>query len=285
MPQLDSDLLRTFLAIVEAGSVSGGAGVIGRSQSATSLQVKRLEGIVGRPLFRRHGRGVTLTAAGEHLVPTARRVTTALDSALADLRGDGLRGRVRLGIPDDHGGAALTRIVAGFGARHPDVELQVHCALGAGFDAALRSGAMDIAVFEVAVPAADEEVLREGVLGWLCSPEHDLDSAEVLPVALFDRDCWWRDRALSDLEAAGRRYRVVFMSESAAGVRAAVHAGAAAALLDREHPADGLVPLTGMGARHRSYLVLRSSAAATGAVCDAVREAIRIAFGDSVRSA
>ncbi len=74
------------------------------------------------------------------------------------------------------------------------------------------------------------------------------------------------------------------MSESAAGVRAAVRAGVAAALLDREHPADGLVPLTSLRGRHVSHLVLRSSPAATGAACDAVRDAIRIAFGHSGRS-
>jgi DNA-binding transcriptional LysR family regulator len=72
MPQLDSDHLRTFLAIAEAGSVTGGALRINRSQSATSLQIRQLEDVVGKPLFRRHGRGVTLTAAGDLLLPVAR---------------------------------------------------------------------------------------------------------------------------------------------------------------------------------------------------------------------
>jgi DNA-binding transcriptional LysR family regulator len=277
MLRLDSDLLRTFLAITEAGSVSAGAAVIGRSQSATSLQIKQLEDTVGRPLFHRHGRGVTLTAAGERLVPTARRVTTSLDRALAELRDDGLRGRVRIGIPEDSG-AILTRIVADFGTRHPDVELQVHCTLGTAFDTALRSGALDLAVFGVAAPADGDEILREDALVWMCRPGSDVEKARVLPVALFDRDCWWRDVALADLETAGRRHRIVFMSESSAGVRSAVRAGVAAGLLGRDGPSDELVPLAGMNSRHRSFLVLRSSATATGAVCEAVRQAIRQAF-------
>jgi len=278
MTDLDSDLLRTFLAIAETGSVSAGARRIGRSQSATSLQIKRLEDIVGRPLFHRHGRGVRPTTAGERLLPVARRVTTSLDAVLADIRGEGLRGRLRIGIPDDHSGALLTGIVADFGARHPDVELEVRCALGAGFDTALRSGALDLAVFEVAALADRDEILREDVLVWMRSAERDLDGSDVLPVALFDRDCWWRDVALADLEAAGRRHRVVFTSESASGVRSAVRAGVAAGLLGALDVRDGLVPLAGLERRHRSFLVLRRSANAQGDVCDAMCAAIRRAF-------
>jgi len=278
MAQLDSDLLRTFLAICDTGSVSGGAGRIGRSQSATSLQIKQLEATVGRPLFRRHGRGVALTEAGEHLVPVARNVTASLDTVLADLRGEQLEGKLRIGIPDYYGRTVLARIVAAFASRHPHVELQVRCASGALFGKALQAGALDMAVFENPDPDQGDDVLQESMLVWMRSPEHDLSTSDVLPVALFDQDCWWRNVALADLEATGRQYRVIFTSESTVGVHAAVRAGIAAAMLNVQEDPKDLVPLAGMAGRRPSYLVLRTARNADGDICAAMRDAIQRAF-------
>lgn len=278
MTQLDSDLLRTFLAVAETGSVTGGAQRINRSQSATSLQIKQLEGIVGQPLFRRHGRGVTPNGAGDRLLPVARRVTRSLDSALADMRGERLSGSLRIGVSDDHSRSALARIIADFGSRHPDVELQVHCALGAGFDGALTAGALDLAVFEVPEPLERDEVLRRDTLVWMGNRDRDFEAEDVLPVAMFDRDCWWRDVATADLDAADRRYRIVFTSESAVGVRSAVRSGIAAGLLSDPADEDELAPLPDMSLRHPSFLVLRKSGTAAGEAIDAMSEAVRRAF-------
>lgn len=278
MNSLNSDHLRTFLAIEEAGSVTGGAALIGRSQSATSLQIRQLEEVVGRPLFRRHGRGVALTAAGETLRPVARSVIQSLDTTLSELRGGGLKGKLRIGVPDDHSRAALANIISAFTARHPEVELEVHCALGTGFGAALKSGALDLAVHEVPRPDAGDEVLREDHLIWMCSRDHAVEASEDLPVAVFDRDCWWRDLALAGLEDIGRRYRVIFTSESAAGVRAAVRAGIAVGLLSSSEDVEGLRQLPEIATRYPTFLVLRSTRKARGPVCAAMREAIRNAF-------
>lgn len=278
MPQLDSDLLRTFLAVVETGSVTAGAGRIGRSQSATSLQIRQLETIVGQPLLARHGRGVRPTAAGEQLLPVARRVTRSLDAALAALRGEELSGRLRIGLPDDQDRAVLTGIVADFATRHPGVQLEVHCALGASYDAALRESALDLAVFAVPEPAPDDLVLRRDTLVWMASPDRDLAAEAVLPVALFDRDCWWRDVAIAGLDAAERSYRIVFTSESAVGVRAAVEAGIAAGLLDQGDAAGGLTPVPSLDFDHPSVLVLRRAPAATGDTVEAMAALIERAF-------
>lgn len=275
---LNSDHLRTFLAIEQAGSVTGGAALIGRSQSATSLQIRQLEEVVGKPLFRRHGRGVALTAAGETLRPVARSVIQSLDTTLSELRGGGLRGKLRIGVPDDHSRPALANIISEFAARHPEVELEVHCALGAGFGAALKSGALDLAVHEVPRPDAGDEVLREDHLIWMCCRDHVVDASEVLPVAVFDRDCWWRDLALTSLEDIGRRYRVIFTSESAAGVRAAVRAGVAVGLLSSSEDVEGLRPLPEIATRYPTFLVLQKAREARGPICEAMCEAIRNAF-------
>lgn len=278
MTHLNSDHLRTFLAIQEAGSVTGGAEHIGRSQSATSLQIRQLEEVVGQPLFRRHGRGVSLTLAGEKLRPVARNVIQSLDTTLSELRGGGLKGKLRIGMPDDHSRSELANIISSFSESHPDVELEVHCALGAGFAAALNAGTLDLAVHEVPKPGRDDIILREDHLVWMRSRDRDFSTSEVLPVAVFDRDCWWRDLALSSLDEVGRRYQVAFTSESATGVRAAVQAGIAAGLLSASEDGEGLHPLPDIKTRYPTYLALQKASGAKGPICDAMSEAIRQAF-------
>ncbi len=129
MESLDSDLLRTFVAVAEAGSVTEGATHIYRSQSATSLQIKCLESILGHPVFERHGRGVILSETGRKLLPVATEVTARLDKVLRDISQDAVSGKLRLGIPDDHGRTKLAEIIAAFTRHHPGVELDVTCAL------------------------------------------------------------------------------------------------------------------------------------------------------------
>ncbi|MEM1274116.1 MAG: LysR substrate-binding domain-containing protein [Pseudomonadota bacterium] len=275
---LNSDLLRTFLAIDAAGSVTGGAARIGRSQSATSLQIRQLEAAIGKPLFQRHGRGVVLTAAGETLRPVAREVIQSLDHTLADLRGEGLRGQLRIGMPADKGRLALAKIVANFAEFHPRVELEVHCALGTGFEAALASGTLDLAVFEVPNPTHGQEVLRQDHLIWLRRADRHFDRTGPLPVALFDHSCWWRDLALESLQRAGCRFQIAFTSESTIGVRAAVQSGIAAGLLSEAEDLDGLAPVDGLPERHTTYLVLQRAATSAGPACDAMCHAIRQAY-------
>lgn len=278
MPQLDSDLLRTFLAVAEAGSITGGAARIHRSQSAASLQIRQLEHVLGRPVLLRHGRGVALTAAGERLLPVARQVTGTLDAALAALRPDALAGRLRIGLPDDYGRTTLARIVADFARAHPRVELSVQCALGTGFARALRAGTLDMAVHEVPAPPPDAQVLRSDRIMWMASRDHDAARRDPLPVAVFDRDCWWRDAALASLEDSGRRYRVVFTSESAVGVWAAIESGMAVGLLRETPREDTFVALPELAPPRVSHLVLQSAPALRGPVSEAMRAAIRRGF-------
>ncbi|MEM8837615.1 MAG: LysR substrate-binding domain-containing protein [Pseudomonadota bacterium] len=277
MTHLSSDLLRTFLAIAETGSVTAGAERIGRSQSATSLQIRQLEGIVGKPVFARHGRGVTLTPAGETLQPVARDVVRSLDAALADLRGGGLKGRLRIGMADDESRSELAGIIADFSAYHPDVELEVHCALGAGFAETLKTGALDLAIFEVPEPEKDDLILREDHLIWMASDMLDTGQ-ESLPIAVFDRDCWWRDLAIRSLDEARQKHRIVFSSESSVGVKAAVEAGIAAGLLSASEEDGSLKRLSSIPTRHRTVLVMRRGSGAEGLALEAMADAVRRAF-------
>lgn len=278
MPQLDSDLLRTFLAIVEAGSVTGGASRIHRSQSATSLQLKQLEAVIGQPLLARHGRGVVPTPAGERLLPVARQVTGALDAALAGFRTDEIAGRLRIGIAEGVAHGVLAEVLGAFCRAHPAMELEVHCALGDDFEGALARGKLDLAVFEVPEIGPSQERLRTAHLFWMASRVHDAARRDPLPVAVFDRACWWRDVALSDLSEAQRAYRTVFTSESVVGVRAAVAAGMAVALLAEGEQGDDLIALPELAPARPSHLVLDVARDARGPAVDALCTAIRTAI-------
>lgn len=281
MDQLNSDLLRTFLAIAEAGSVTDGAARIHRSQSAASLQVKRLEEVVGQAVFNRHGRGVILTAAGETLLPVARDVARTLDATLREMKSDDVRGKLRLGIPDDQSKGILARIVAEFVQSHPRVELEVTCAISTGFEAALDQGALDLAIYEVAHPKPEAEVLSKERTRWMMTRHQDLLSRDVIPVALFDRDCWWREAALASLEAQGRPYRITYSSQSVAGVAAAIEAGVAIGLLGETSRTAGLKSIGaqfGFSKTPVSHLILGGAGDDRTPALEAMQVAVRNAF-------
>ncbi|QFT65976.1 HTH-type transcriptional regulator YofA [Labrenzia sp. THAF35] len=281
MNNLDSELLRTFLAVAGTGSVTEGARLIGRSQSATSLQIMRLEEVIGRDLFERTGRGVTLTETGQRLMPVARDVKERLDAVLREITADGLRGKLRLGIPDDHGQAKLAKILSAFAQSHPQVELEVTCTISTDFPELLSRGKLDLAVYEVETIGRNEEVVFEDPTCWVMSRYRDLLAEEPVPVALFDRACWWREAALKSLEAGGRPYRIAFSSQSVAGVTAAVEAGIAIGLLGRSTLAGHLKVLGnehGFASTPMSKLVIGVAASANQDLVRTMKSAIRQAF-------
>jgi len=281
MEALESDLLRTFLAVADAGSVTDGAERISRSQSATSIQIKRLESILGKPVFERHGRGVVLTDAGRQLLPVAQDVKTQLDTALRDLSAVPVTGKIKLGIPDDQGRARLTKILADFTQQHPQVELEVTCALSAEFPEALKKGTLDLAIYEVETPSPSEELLAEDPTTWITAIHRDFSDVETLPVALFDQACWWRDAAITSLEARGKPYRIVYSSQSVSGVIAAVEAGIAVGLLGRSslHPNLTTVGQSyGFAPTPTSKLVMAEGASAARGPLDAMKSAVRATF-------
>ncbi|WP_341235920.1 LysR substrate-binding domain-containing protein [uncultured Sulfitobacter sp.] len=281
MECLDSDLLRTFVAVTEAGSMTEGAARIYRSQSATSLQIKRLEAILGKSVFERHGRGVIMSDTGRQLLPAAKDVIARLDEVLRDISQEAVAGKLRLGIPDDHGRAKLAGIIAAFTRHHPKVELDVTCALSTGFPDALDKGLLDLAVYEVENPSQHEEVLFEDPTCWMSSAHRDFSADDILPVALFDHACWWRDAAIESLEARGKPYRMAYSCQSVSGVIAAVEAGIAIGLLGRTSLHSGLSVVgrnLGFGDTPASKLVMGASESQQDGPQVAMKEAIRVAF-------
>ena len=278
---LDSELLRTFLAVAESGSFSRAARLIYRSQSAVSLQIKQLEATLGQVVFERRARGVQLTSSGEKLRPVAQRVVRLLDETLDDLRADPLRGSLRIGIPDEYGDNLLAGVVARFTREHPLVELEVRCSLSTDFPRAVARGELDLAVHSVQSRQSNMQLLKRLDTCWAASRYHDADQQDPLPVALFDRACWWRDCALASLEQSGRKYRVVFTSESVTGIAAAISAGVAVGVVGSDSVLPNFRLLTqadGLPAMPASQLVVEYRDGADAEIAQAMGRAIHEAF-------
>ncbi|WP_282605389.1 LysR substrate-binding domain-containing protein [Pelagibius sp. Alg239-R121] len=235
---MNSDLLRSFLAVAEIGNVTHAAAAIGRTQSAVSLQIQKLEGVFSVQLFERGSRGVLLTDEGQRLLPAARKALAEIDRVGA-LFSDPLAGRIRVGIPDDYNETILEKALARFAARYNDVEVFVRSGCTAGFPNAIKRGELDLAIFS-AGPNDPEKTFFSEPTVWAAGAEMLLDRNVAVPLALFDRDCWWRDVATSALDQAGRSWRLAYQSENYTSVKAAISAGLAVGILARSAVEDSM---------------------------------------------
>ncbi|XWN33928.1 MAG: LysR substrate-binding domain-containing protein [Devosia sp.] len=221
---LDASLLRAFVAIVDAGSFGRAAHRLNRTQSALSMQIKRLEGLVATPLFDRTVRPATLTASGEALIPYARDILATNDAAVDHLRADAVAGQVRLALMEDYASTHLAPILGDFLAAHPGVQVEVHTGITAHFVEDLGSR-YDLLLTMSGADVGDSEPLYRGKTLWAAHPSFDVKSADPLPLALYPQGCPFRKWAVGALDAADRRWRYAMMSPSLNTVAEAVRAG------------------------------------------------------------
>mgnify|MGYP001467603115 CR=1 FL=1 len=241
--QLDPDLLRTFVAIVDAGGFTPAARQVHRTQSAVSMQVRRLEEALGRPLFQRDGRGVQLTPDGEALLGYARRLLKLHDEAVAALTRPDLSGLVRIGTPDDYVGRFLPEILVRFARTFPRVQVEVNCEPSVTLRRLLAEDRLDLALLTCSPGAETGEVLRREPTVWATAERHLAHEDDPLPLAMFQHGCPFRDWALASLNRLGRPYRLAYTSASISGVLAAVTAGLAVTVLCRSVLPAGVRPL------------------------------------------
>ncbi len=220
---LPTELLRSFAAIVDSGSMLRATERVFVTQSALSLQMKRLEETVQSALFQREGRRLALTPAGQTLLMYAREMLATNDRAVSALNGDALAGPARVGLVQDFAEALLPGVLAQFAQLNPDTQLQVRVG---GSPQLLEDLAADRLDAVLCMGAADDvAAVRVAPMVWL--GDDDLTRHEVLPVAILERPCRFRDAALAALEASGRGYRVVLETPSLSVLRAAVDSGLA----------------------------------------------------------
>jgi DNA-binding transcriptional LysR family regulator len=225
----DLDVLRTFVTGVELGSFAKAADRLGRSTSAVSAQLKKLEEQAGTPVLRKSGRGMALTEAGETMLAYARRLLELNDEAATALHGAEWEGWVRLGLQEDFGESLLTDVLGRFARAHPRVRVEVRIARNAELLERVSSGRLDLALaWEAGVVTPHAERLGEAPLRWIAAAgayAYEPSPDEPLPLVMLEAPCVMRSAATAALDRAHIPWRIAFTSASLAGAWAAVAAG------------------------------------------------------------
>jgi len=222
---LELDLLRAFVTVVETGSFTRTAALLGRTQPAISLQIRRLEDQLRSPLLDRAGKGVVVTTEGAGLLPQARRILRLNDDIVSTLGEGDLEGEVRFGAPEDVATIHLPGILGAFARSHPRIKLSVTCDYTANLLDQMSRGGLDLALIkrELVGPELGVRVWSEP-LTWVALDPSILE-ASPLPLIVAPAPDIYRKRALGALEAAGIAFRASFTSPSLAGQMAALRAG------------------------------------------------------------
>jgi len=244
MTNLPPEMLRSLIAIADSNSFSLAAKQVHRTQSAVSMQIKKLEELVGKTLFIREGRKVQLTHEGEILRGYAQRILQLNDESLALLKRPEIAGSVRIGLPDDYAARFLPEILANFSQTYPQVQVEVTCLPSSKLIPLLEADELDMAM--TTSPEAHLEgaqLLRREPTIWATSEQHLVHEQRPLPLALFDSDCYCRRWAFQALTDAGIAYRIAYTSPSIMGLIAAASAGLAITMMSQSILPPGLRPL------------------------------------------
>jgi DNA-binding transcriptional LysR family regulator len=224
----DLDVLRTFTTGIDLGSYAKAADRLGRSTSAVSAQLKKLEEQAGAPIFRKAGRGLALTEAGQTLLGYARRLLDLNDETASAVRGVELEGEVKLGLQEDFGEALLSDVLGRFMRAHPKVRVEVCVARSTELRERVTLGRIDLALmWECGAPALNAQRVADLPLCWI-GPAQDVAQAQPgapLSLVLLDAPCMLRDIASNALDAAGIAWRHAFTSASLSALWAASAAG------------------------------------------------------------
>ncbi|WP_158240602.1 LysR substrate-binding domain-containing protein [Telmatospirillum siberiense] len=240
---LDPDLLRAFAFIAEEGSFTRAAERIGRTQSAVSMQVQRLEAVLGQKvLVRGKGGAIQLTPHGRYLLERSRELLALNDEIWSAFRAPQIHGTVRLGTPDDYALQYLPHILRRFADSHPAVQVDVTCAPSTDVVERLKAGELDLTVCSEGHEPRRWPVMElwRGPLRWITSERYAAHRLDPVPLAVADSGCVWRRVALRSLERAGRSYRVAYTSTSQAGTHAPVMAGLAVTISPPAWMPEGL---------------------------------------------
>lgn len=230
---LQIDYLRTFIALAESKNFTKTGNQVNLSQSAVSMQIKRLEDEVGEKLFDRSGRTVKLTTQGSTLIDYAMRIVKEHDEAVSALSSPNLEGFIRFGSPEHYTAGILPRLMARFSASYPDVVVEMRCENSDRIKAAIDTGNLDIGI---CTQISDGGlVIAHDPVVWAAEPGFVVQKHKYLSLAVFEEDCIFRTWAIEALEKAGLNYRIVYVSRSISGLLDAVRAGLAIAPVIRSN--------------------------------------------------
>jgi len=239
---VDTLMLKTFLQIATTGTFSSAANIVGRTQSALSLQMKKLEEALGCVLFDRSGRKVKLTPQGEIFLGYAKRIIQLQWEVYSRLHEPDVAGEIKLGTPEDFATHYLSDILATFHQHHPQVQLNVQCDLTLNLVARFERGEYDLILVkrDPERVTGGTKVWREPLV-WVAADSYQLET--TLSLVLAPQPCIYRARALAALDAASKPWRIAYTSPSLAGTLAAVKAGLGITVLPAHMLTTGVHPL------------------------------------------
>lgn len=241
MINIPTELLRTFVKAVDLGSFTRAGDAVGRTQSAVSLQLRRLEDLLGAELFVRGSHRVKLTDEGSTLIEYARRMLALNDEAVSSLRRPKVAGSVRLGAPHEYTASLLPVILGKFAQSHPGVMLEVTCDLSKNLLARQEKGEFDlvIALHDDPTASGGTKVLTEPLV-WITSQDHARHEQRPLSLVVAPSPCIYRNRVLQTLSRRNLPWRVAYTSSSYSGIIAAVRAGLGVTLLAASTVPEGV---------------------------------------------
>ena len=254
MQTLDLAVMRTLLAAVETGSFAGAARKVGRSESAVSLQLKRLEEQIGEPVFLRAGKQMTLTGAGARLVEYARRLLDLNDEALSAASESSTGGTVTLGVPHDVTETWLPAVIEGFRRSHPSATLKVVEGRSAILLSRLADDQIDLAIVFSAKRPENAVWSADLPMAWIGRDDYGVRKNQPLRLAAFDPPCFFRAAAIASLESADMNWSIGYASNTLPDLWSAVKLGLGIAvrtpaavptgltILDRKHGLPDLPP-------------------------------------------
>jgi DNA-binding transcriptional LysR family regulator len=222
---LDIDVLRTLVVAHDLGAFNRAARTIGRSQSAVSQQVSKLEARLGLDLFRKDGRGLVPTEAGEIVLAYARRIIDLNDEAVGVLTGSNVKGAVRVGFPSDFAVSWLPAILARFKRSHPNVKIEVTVDRNVVLADRLEKGQLDLILLLTGATRIEAVTLATLPMAWISPANTVRRPAEPVPLAVLEAPCTFRAAAIAALDRAGIPWHIAFTTPSLSGLWAAVDAG------------------------------------------------------------
>lgn len=229
---LQLDWLRAFVTVVDCGSLSAAAPLLHRSQSAVSMQIKKLDDAVGRAVLLRGPRHLEVTPVGAELLGYARRLLSLHNETLEALHGPELSGRVRLGVPDDYAATYLTPVLRSYASRHAGVEIELRCEQSTALIPKVQRGEIDLALVSRDKPSRGTLLFHEPLV-WVGAAAFEAWRRDPLPLAVYEQASQARRSTIAALTAQRRAFRMVYNSSSLAGQLAAVESGLAVAVLTR----------------------------------------------------
>lgn len=240
-----TDILRTLLAVIDLGSFTKAGQLLGRTQPAISIQIRKLEELVGVPLLDTRGRQIALTKDGEILARYARQLLLLNDEIAARLQKKSSEGTLRVGLPTDYAVSFFETTLSHFLRLHPEVEISIHCDVSARLHARFAADDLDVTI------AMNEGHAAAGLVFtwaerpiWVAATESDADQRTPLPLAVHPEGCHYRDRMIRCLDMIGRPWRIAYCSPGISGLQRAVQSGLGVTALTRRTLQRGMRVLT-----------------------------------------